>query len=272
MREYYTVGETAKIFNVSTDTLRYYDRIGLLHPWKNGENGYRYYSKAQFEIISMIMLLRSMDTPIEKLMEIIHSDSPDGIVRELRRYATDIDRRIAELQRLKLRAGELDRLITDTCYGMQVETRMVPQLWFMSKPFGAEDELDIDEILSASKQAQEWASTAGIVSTITPENMERGHYHSYERYGYLSEVPCDIRNRYMSVIPERRCICANARVSTVEHYEMDAVYDEVMAYARSHCYRISGDVIERNVLDIYGTDGPEPTMYFKIYAPVEKTN
>ena len=53
MKEFYTVGEVSKIFNIPASTLRYYDDIQLLSPWKTGENEYRYYSKAQFEIISM---------------------------------------------------------------------------------------------------------------------------------------------------------------------------------------------------------------------------
>ena len=49
MKEFYTIGEISKIFNIPSATLRYYDSIGLLCPWEIGENNYRYYSKAQFE-------------------------------------------------------------------------------------------------------------------------------------------------------------------------------------------------------------------------------
>ena len=32
MKEYYTIGETAKLLGVSTQTLRYYDREGIMRP------------------------------------------------------------------------------------------------------------------------------------------------------------------------------------------------------------------------------------------------
>ena len=49
MKEYYSIGETAKLLGVSTQTLRYYDREGILRPETiNEETGYRYYSYMQF--------------------------------------------------------------------------------------------------------------------------------------------------------------------------------------------------------------------------------
>lgn len=45
MKDRYTISEMARFFNVSSQTLRYYDKIGLYRPAVvNRENGYRYYS------------------------------------------------------------------------------------------------------------------------------------------------------------------------------------------------------------------------------------
>ncbi len=44
MRDMFLIGELAKLFNISTDTLRYYDKIGLLKPKYDKDNGYRYYT------------------------------------------------------------------------------------------------------------------------------------------------------------------------------------------------------------------------------------
>ena len=43
MKDYYTIGETAKLLGVSTQTLRYYDRENILKPVLiNDQTGYRY--------------------------------------------------------------------------------------------------------------------------------------------------------------------------------------------------------------------------------------
>jgi len=54
------IGKLSKQANISTDTLRYYDDIGLLKPaYISGESGYRYYAAAQVETLAKIKELKS---------------------------------------------------------------------------------------------------------------------------------------------------------------------------------------------------------------------
>ena len=49
METYFSVGEISKLTNVPIQTLRYYDKMGLLKPaYINEQNNYRYYSVNQF--------------------------------------------------------------------------------------------------------------------------------------------------------------------------------------------------------------------------------
>ena len=72
MKEYYSIGETAKLLGVSTQTLRYYDREGILRPETiNEETGYRYYSYMQFHKIDRIKYLQSLGLSLEEIGAII---------------------------------------------------------------------------------------------------------------------------------------------------------------------------------------------------------
>ncbi|MBQ4266335.1 MAG: MerR family DNA-binding transcriptional regulator, partial [Clostridia bacterium] len=44
MRMHYTISEMSKLLGVTTHMLRYYEKIGIIRPVVNPENGYRYYS------------------------------------------------------------------------------------------------------------------------------------------------------------------------------------------------------------------------------------
>lgn len=58
-KELYSIGETARLFGISTQTLRFYDRKGILSPvYTDPETGYRYYSYMQFHIIDRIKYLQ----------------------------------------------------------------------------------------------------------------------------------------------------------------------------------------------------------------------
>ena len=43
MKEYYKIGEISKLYSIGTDSLGYYEEIGILKP-KRDDNGYRMYS------------------------------------------------------------------------------------------------------------------------------------------------------------------------------------------------------------------------------------
>lgn len=268
MKEFYTVGEVSKIFNLSTPTLRYYDSIKLLSPWKSGENGYRYYSKAQFEIISMICFMRSLGTPIKRLKQILNEENADGIRKELQRYTKETDRKIEELKRLKKKALNFNKNIMDSCDEPFVRLEETPAFYLMCKPFGSEDELDIEEILNANKSASKWAMSAGIISTITRENLLSGNFHTYEKYGYLSEEKYPSENPYTETIDPRLCVTANMKINTVEHFEADEIYGKIMTYIKDKGMKITGPAIERNILDLYSGNRFNPVMFFKIYIPV----
>ena len=68
-----TIGEFSNICKVSTKTLRYYAKIGLLLPDKiSPENGYRYYSIDQLETMLFIERLKSYNFSLEEIKVILN--------------------------------------------------------------------------------------------------------------------------------------------------------------------------------------------------------
>lgn len=51
----YKIGEVSKMFNISKEMLRYYEKKGVLHPKRIDENNYRVYDEMDifllFEIV-----------------------------------------------------------------------------------------------------------------------------------------------------------------------------------------------------------------------------
>ena len=70
-----TVHEVSKLTGVSIRTLQYYDKIGLLHPTKYTEAGYRLYDDRALETLQQILLFRELEFPLKDIGKII--SSPD---------------------------------------------------------------------------------------------------------------------------------------------------------------------------------------------------
>lgn len=81
MKEYYSIGETAKLLGVSTQTLRYYDRKNILKPiYTNEQTGYRYYSYTQFHVIDRIKYMQGLGLSLEEIGPIIHEGTIDHLL------------------------------------------------------------------------------------------------------------------------------------------------------------------------------------------------
>lgn len=72
-----TVNEVSKLTGVSIRTLQYYDKIGLLHPAKYTESGYRLYDDMALERLQQILLFRELEFPLKEIMEILNSPDFD---------------------------------------------------------------------------------------------------------------------------------------------------------------------------------------------------
>ena len=66
------IGELANELGVSSDTLRFYERSGLLPRPSRGENGYRDYGALDVERLRLIIELRRLDIPIADAGRIAH--------------------------------------------------------------------------------------------------------------------------------------------------------------------------------------------------------
>lgn len=81
MKKYFTIGEAAKEVNVTAETLRHYDRIGLVHPSKRErETGYRYYTQDDIVRLHTVRALQQMDLPLKKIQEILREDDLNAVV------------------------------------------------------------------------------------------------------------------------------------------------------------------------------------------------
>lgn len=66
-----TIGEVSEKYEMTADTLRYYERIGLIPPVPRRKNGIRDYDEAACKWVSFIKCMRSAGVQIEALIEYV---------------------------------------------------------------------------------------------------------------------------------------------------------------------------------------------------------
>ena len=65
------IAEASEQFDLSTDTLRYYERVGLIPPVHRNESGIRDYNELDLRRVDFIKCMRSAGLPIEVLIEYV---------------------------------------------------------------------------------------------------------------------------------------------------------------------------------------------------------
>ena len=65
------IAEVSEQYSISSDTLRYYERIGLIPPVHRSENGIRDYKELDLRRVEFIKCMRSAGLPVEVLIEYV---------------------------------------------------------------------------------------------------------------------------------------------------------------------------------------------------------
>ena len=65
------IAEVSQQYGISSDTLRYYERIGLIPPVNRSESGIRDYNELDIRRVEFVKCMRSAGLPVEVLIEYI---------------------------------------------------------------------------------------------------------------------------------------------------------------------------------------------------------
>ena len=106
------IGQLARETGVSTDTIRYYEKIGLLPAARRTESGYREYPSGAGNRIQVIRNAVQLGFPLAEIAKVLRvRDSGGAPCRQVRDYAHElieqIDRRIEELTAEKASMAKL---------------------------------------------------------------------------------------------------------------------------------------------------------------------
>ena len=87
-----TIGRMARLNHISEQTLRLYDRMGLLSPVRVGENGYRYYDMRQCAQLDMIQYMKSLGMSLKDIKMHMEDKNIDMMKSVLRQKSSQIER------------------------------------------------------------------------------------------------------------------------------------------------------------------------------------
>lgn len=100
MKNYYKISEVSKLYDIGNDSLRYYEKIGILNP-KRDDNGYRMYGLADISTLNVIKELKNIGYSMKAIKELLKNRTIDSTLELLDKQTTSIDEKIKQLKKMK---------------------------------------------------------------------------------------------------------------------------------------------------------------------------
>ena len=101
----YNIGQVVKDLKINKETIRYYEKIGLLEDRKRDSNGYRIYTDDDIERIKFILMAKEYDFTLKEIAILLKKVFPkssglneDEIIEIVNDKIDEIDKKIDELK------------------------------------------------------------------------------------------------------------------------------------------------------------------------------
>lgn len=138
---YLKTGEFAALFSVEKSLLQYYDRIGLFSPELVLGNGYRMYSLDQTRDFRFILMMRSLNVPLDEIRLRMLDQRPESlraIFLERSKALSDEIERLSAMQRRLIKSVEtLDSSGGHETDALRIEQR--PNSWYLVMELGPQE-------------------------------------------------------------------------------------------------------------------------------------
>ena len=248
----YKAGDFAKITGISKDTLFFYDRIGLFKPIMRAQNGYRYYSLSQLSLLSTILSLRSLDTPIDRILEYLAGKNPESLVSLMEIEKERINGRLRELESMR---RSIDRMTGLIATARRHAGEPASLLSFPAISIVESGEARKDKATETDDWWALYSSVSGRIhdisiagSRIALSDLLRGEY------SHIRTVFIESDEHTGRTIPEGLYA---VRYVKGPYTSFDAAYDRLMTEIGLMGYEAVSDAFEEYIIDELATDNEE---------------
>lgn len=269
-----TIGQMAELNHISEQTLRLYDREGLLKPQYTDENtGYRYYHITQSARLDMIQNMKVYGMTLRRIREFLEENDADALQKLLLEQAGQVEERIEQLSRS--RAAIMRTLDNFKRYEAmpkngEIFIEFIPERhiyrYTCDVNYFDQDETGYEYMLRQLKQhllrcnmPLSYFSNVGTV--IRKEHLLSGNMFSNEVFLFVDE---NDKARDAELVPAATYVCLCSAEFSRERENVLRLMD----YVREHGCQVVGDYLCEVIVDFPVLDFDKRQMIYKTQIPV----
>ncbi|MGL5327635.1 MAG: MerR family transcriptional regulator [Peptostreptococcaceae bacterium] len=265
MKKYFSIGEMSKLQNISIETLRHYDRLGLLNAeYINEKTGYRYYSTKSFIKIYLIKQCKAIGLSLEEIKDIMDDyTSLESVLDIVKNQKEIINKKIIELNNIKSSIESLQSSIEEALdVGLNeifIKYNKQRKLKKFNYTGRYTEEFEMNLRKSILEVEQEYN---GI-------NLDIAFETSYEDLMVNDEI---LYTKTMMELPDYKINNSDDNIVTLKEgnyltyyfddnfYDNKKYYDEVISYIKDNKINVVGEFYEIHKMTRVSKDGQEKSL------------
>ena len=269
-----TIGQMAQLNHISEQTLRLYDREGLLKAQEvDPESGYRYYHILQSVRVDLIQNMKMYGLTLKQIKDMLENDDVEVIRRKLEEQSRDIENRLQQLTRVKC---TLNRVLDN--YKKYEALPKNGQIFLEYQPerriyscrceqdFFEQDEAGYEYMLRQLKQHLvrndiPLSLFCNIGTIIRQENLREEKLSSQEVFLFVDDRS-DVREYELVPAATYVCMCFGDFTQEADNAR------KLLTYIKKMNYQIAGDYLCEVIIDFPVLEEKKRNIFNKIQIPV----
>ena len=257
---FYQIGQVSSLCNIPIKTLRYYDEIGILKPYKIDEfSGYRYYSNEQLTLVLVIKHFKEVGFSLKEIKKLLTREDLEYNQIKLGEKYKEIDDKINDLIRLKeklnfcLYEGNKQKNQKDEA---EIEIKYIPESYVAYlRNRGA---INVDEFtvryckLISLIEKNKFHLTKNVMALYYESCIE---FEDNQKQDYDIEVCAEVSKtkEIPGLVRKFGGFRAVSSIHYGSYYNMVDVYKKMVKYIDENGYEICGPAIDNYIVDIIST-------------------
>ncbi len=251
-KEYYKIGEIASLYGIGTDSLRYYEELGILKPARD-DNGYRMYNIGDIRTLNILRELRTIGFSMGEIKDHLADFNLQKTLDLFQAEIEAIDKKTAELtalrQHLAERIEEIDEHRSAVPASLP-EVRLLPARKILRLSENVYRDEDLDFVIKKLQKEYEdqlyIIGNGSIGSTLPLTEIQEGKYGHFTSVFYTTE-----KADFDAVLPAGDYLCLTVQGS---YKTIPAAWETLFQYADLHQLTPAGEPMELYIIDNHDTN------------------
>lgn len=271
MKKYYSIGEMSKLNFVSIQTLRYYDKIGLLKPnYVEPQTGYRYYTYKEFLMLDTIHYLKLFGMSLEEIQHQFENRTISNSLDCLEKQLVSLQQNIQNMIYLEKRMQHnISNLKNSDHLKEKKEPEIIsfPDRYMVSihRPITTDEEYEVlIRSLSYKLYSNHCMAMGDFIGIKSKDDLMSGHFERSISIGTILENPISGFSTETLQGGDYACIYHFGSSD-----DAPKSYQRLCDYIKHNNYQIIGQCIEMYIVDMMDTKNSDEYIAH-IQIPIAK--